>query len=194
MRAQFLVAVGMFAFFIASHTHLRAGEGPLSPISVEEARAAVIEELRSRGLGEEQWPRVEDLDLPVAVPARMQRSLRVSSVCWDTDAERARFRLVCREAAACLPFLVYARVASHAQAASCRLGRGPSFVRPAPEPTVHAGERATAVVERPGLRMTAEVVCLDRGARGEIIRVRDRRGHILRARVAGQARVDALLQ
>jgi flagella basal body P-ring formation protein FlgA len=40
--------------------------------------------------------------------------------------------------------------------------------------------------------MTAAVTCLDRGARGEIVRVRGQEGHIFRARVTGVALVEAL--
>lgn len=68
------------------------------------------------------------------------------------------------------------------------------YVRRPPESAVRAGDRATAVAVAGGLRMTAVVICLDRGARGEIIRVRGHEGHIFRARVTGPALVEALLQ
>ena len=187
-------------FVLVTTSLVLAGElAKLSaPVTVAEAWQAVVEELRARGIGAEQLPRVEDLELPVAVPARAGRRLRVSSVCWDADSVRTRFRLECEEAGACLPFLVYVRAGARAGAASCRMERllqpssSFSLPTPAPEPAVRAGERATAVRVAAGLRMTAPVTCLDRGARGEVIRVRGPEGRIFRARVTGPALVEPL--
>ena len=165
------------------------------PITAAEARQPIVDELRARGFGNEELPRLEDLQLPVAVPARVGRTLRVASVCWDPDAKRARFRLQCEEAGACVPFLVYVRAAERARAASCRLeGFAQLAGSQAREPVVHPGERATAVLVAAGLRMSAAVVCLERGARGEVIRVRGQEGNIFRARVAGPALVEVLRQ
>lgn len=198
------VAGCVFVFALVTAPLAWAGElaEPSSPVTAAEAWQVVADELRGRGFGEEQLPRVEDLELPVAVPARAGRRLRVSSVCWDADAGSARFRLECGEAGACLPFLVYVRAAARARAASCRLERqaqpssslssSSSSLRHAPEPGVRAGERATAVLVAAGIRMTAEVTCLDRGARGDVIRVRGQEGRIFRARVAGLALVEAM--
>ena len=166
----------------------------LSPVTAQQAWQAVVDELRWRGFGQEQLPRVEDLELPVLVPTRGPQRLRVSAVCWDADAGRVRFRLECRNQGACLPFLVYARVHAHAQAASCR---EETQAHPPPQeakPTVRAGERATAVLASAGLHMTAAVTCLERGQEGDIIRVRAHEGRIFRARVAGPALVEAMLQ
>ena len=178
-----------------------AGDGakPLSAVPVTEAWRAVAGELRSRGVEEGQLPRVEDIEVPVAVPGREGRRLHVSSLCWDSDSKRARFRLECDEAGACLPFFAYMRsfALTHARAASCqiisvapRAVSSPSLVS---EPLVRAGEHVTAVLEAAGLRITASVTCLDRGARGEVIRVRGQEGGIFHARVAGPAVVEALL-
>jgi len=192
------IAGCILAFALAAGPLVEAGEvgKPAAPVTVAEAWQAVAGELRLRGFGKEQLPRVEDVELPDAVPVRAGRGLRVASVCWDRDAERARFRLECEEAGACLPFLVYVRVAARAQAASCRMeGRSSSSSSlPTPDAAVRPGERATAVLVSAGLRMTASVTCLDRGAPGEIIRVRGQEGRIFRARVAGPALVEALPQ
>ncbi len=171
---------------------------PLSRVTAEEARRVVVAELRLRGVGEGELPRAEDVEVPLAVPARAGASLRVTSACWDAEAARVRFRLECRVTGACLPFLVYVRSAAHAQAASCQLGpraqaSGEARARVA-APDVHPGERARAVMVASGIRMTAAVICLDRGARGEIVRVRGGEGRIFRARVAGPALVETLGQ
>lgn len=188
----------IFSFVIAAIPFLHAGEPAQasSPVTAAEARQAVVDELRSRGFQEEQMPQVEDLELPVAVPGRAGRKLRVSAVCWDANDGRARFRLQCSEAGTCLPFLVYVRVAENARAVSCDLGRqsrSPSLTQiRASAPMLRAGDRAIAVLVATGLRMSAAVTCLDRGDRGDIIRVRGQEGYIFRARVAGPALVEAL--
>ena len=169
-------------------------------------------ELRIRGLSEQQLPPIEDLDLPVALPARAGRTLRVSSACWDAGPRRTQFRLECGEAGQCLPFLVYVR--DHVRngngdavvrAGSCRLR---SESRPAmeshlapeaapkssPKPTVRTGDRATAVFLFEHLRMTASVTCLERGREGEVIRVRGPDGRIFPARISGPALLEALPQ
>ncbi len=197
------ICANILAFTVAGGLLVAAQESahPYSPITVAEAWQAVASELRGRGFREEQLPRAEDLELPVAVPARARRNLHVSSVCWDSDSERARFRIECRETGGCLPFLAYLRrdyrASTHAEAPSCRQeshGHSSSFPRAEPyaETSIRAGERAIAVLSAAGVRMSATVTCLDRGARGEIIRVRGEEGHIFRARVAGPALVEAL--
>jgi hypothetical protein len=163
---------------------------------------AVVAELRQRGLPEPQLPRIEDLDLPVALPALAGRKLRVSSACWDEGPERTQFRLECGEPGQCLPFLAYVHVQNRdagARAGSCRL-ESPS--RPAPEapvkplekPAVRAGDRATAVFLSARLRISASVTCLERGREGEVIRVRNEDGQIFRARISGPALLEAVPQ
>ena len=93
-------------------------------------------------------------------------------------------------------FLVYVRVAENARAISCDLGRPSSRASPtqmhAAALVVRAGDRAIAVLVATGLRMSAAVTCLDRGARGDVIRVRGQEGYVFRARVTGPALVEAL--
>ena len=179
---------------------VRGQESPgpaLSPLTARETWQAVAQELRSRGMREEELPQVADLGLPAALPAREKRTLWVSAVCRDEDAGSVRFRVECREGGACLPFLTDWRGGGERVAApSCRL-KGASrraAARPRAAPSVVAGERATAVMTAAGLRMTAEVICLDRGASGEIVRVRAKEGRIFRARVSGPGFVEALAE
>ena len=165
-----------------------------SRISGEIVRASIMAELRTRGIDEAKLPRAEDIEVPLAVPTRAGASLRVTAMCRDTDASRVRFRLECRESGACLPFLAYVRMGSHAEAASCQVPRKQASPAGAATPAVHAGERATAVLVAAGIRMTAPVTCMDRGARGEIIRVRGGEGRIFRARVTAPALVEVVGQ
>jgi len=165
-----------------------------SRISGEKVRGTIAAELRGRGIEDAKLPRSEDIEVPLAVPARAGASLRVTAVCWDTDASRVRFRLECREAGACLPFLAYVRMESRAQAASCQVPRRQASPTGVATAAVHAGERATAILEASGIRMTAPVTCMDRGARGEIVRVRGGEGRIFRARVTAPALVEVVGQ
>ena len=160
-------------------------------------------------------PRVEDLDLPAALPALAGRRLRVLSACWDEGARRTQFRLECGEPGQCLPFLVYVHdhgddrgddhgddrgnADSGVRARPCRMASGRHAARevspkPLLKPTVRAGDRATAVFLSKRLRMTASVTCLERGREGEVIRVRGQDGQIFRARISGPALLEALPQ
>jgi hypothetical protein len=189
--------------------------GASSTVTRQEVWQAVAAELRRRGLAEQQLPRIENLDLPVALPALVGRKLRVSSECWDAVPQRTQFRLECGAPGECLPFLVYLHGDVHgdvhgevrdtqnanAHAGSCRLAAGShlgpgsrSLPEASPKPTVRAGERARAVLLSNGFRMTASVTCLDRGGAGEIIRVRALDGHVFRARISGPALLEALPQ
>jgi hypothetical protein len=166
---------------------------PFSPVDRQEVWQAVADKLHQRGLREEQLPQVEDLDLPVAVPAAAGRTLRVTQECWDTGLERVEFRLECREPGQCIPFLAYLRTTERAIAESCR-----SVSRSTPTPpkklAVRAGERATVVLVADRLRLTASVICLERGVEGEIIRVKNQDGYIFRARIAAPALLEAMPQ
>ncbi|MFI5102191.1 MAG: flagella basal body P-ring formation protein FlgA [Terriglobales bacterium] len=176
-----------------SHTLPDAGS---TPVTRQEVWQAVMAELRKRGVTEQQLPRIEDLDLPVALPALAGRRLRVASACSDEGSRRTQFRLECGELGQCLPFLAYIRDYENAGArtASCRLPTSRPAAETALKSAVRAGERATAVFVADRLRMTASVTCLERGREGEVIRVRALDGHIFRARISGPALLEALPQ
>jgi len=178
-------------------------------VTRQEVWQAVVAELHERGLSESQLPRIEDLDLPVALPAVAGRKLRVSSACWDEGPQRTQFRLECGEPGQCLPFLVYVHVHASvrdegnrdtgAHEGSCGLESGSrpaaeASLKPSSKPTVRPGDRATAVFVSDRLRITASVTCLDRGREGEIIRVRNQDGEVFRARISGPALLEAVPQ
>jgi hypothetical protein len=199
-----------------------------SPTKSEDLRravwVAVASELKAQGRGEEKLPRIEDLELPGALPAVGEGNLRASPACWDARARRTRFRLQCIAPAQCLPFLVsfdsskdgakrkpsvedktqdQNKDQDQDQAEACKVGAtgevpGKATVRQSSgrekENPIRAGDRATAVFRAAGLRMSASVICLDRGSEGEIIRVRSQNGQVFRARISGPALLDALPQ
>jgi hypothetical protein len=163
---------------------------PFPPVTREEVWQAVAGELRQRGLREEQLPRAEDLELPVAVPAAEGRTLRVAAVCWDAGLGRVQFRLECREPGQCIPFLAYARTTEKMTVGSCRSASRSASAQPK-KVVVRAGERAMVVLVANRLRLTSSVICLERGSEGEIIRVKNQDGHIFRARVTAPALLEA---
>jgi|GEM_PF-2060080 hypothetical protein len=214
------ISAGISAAISTTDSRLRTAVSP-TPVPRQEVWQAVAAELRQQGLSDSQLPRVEDLDLPLALPALAGRKLRVSSACWDEGPRRMQFRLQCGEPGQCLPFLVYlpdpvpnsvpnsgpnsvpnsVNTDAGERAKSCRLTSGPHSAlasrrtqEAAPKPAVRPGDPATAVFLSSGMRMTASVTCLERGHEGEVIRVRGLDGHVFRARVTGPARLEALPQ
>ncbi len=194
----------LLALAIASGTLLNAQNArpPRTPITRAEVWQAVMIELRQRGVREEQLLRAEEIDLPALIPAVATRTLRVSMVCWDADLGRAQFQLECREPGQCVPFLVSAEAgrstamgSEKIAGGSCRNG---SPLRPSPSTTrkaiVRSGDRATVLFRGSQLNLTALVTCLERGAAGDVIRVRNQDGQIFRARVSAHARLEALSQ
>ena len=166
---------------------------PFSPVTRQEVWQAVAGELHERGLGEERLPRAEDLDLPVAVPAAEGHTLRVAAICWNPVPRRDEFRLECRAPGHCIPFLAYLRATDRTIFESCQ-SVSRSTTAPPKKVAVRAGERALVVLVANRLRLTASVICLERGTEGEIIRVKNQDGHIFRARIAAPALLEALPQ
>ncbi len=178
----------------------------LLPLTRQEAFAVVAAYLRAQGLSEEQLPKAGDLELPGTIPAASERTLRVAAVCWDAHMDRAAFRLECNEAGACLPFLVYGGIGQPAFAAlrtseQTEISSACS-ARPAtragkvsqPEIVVRPGDRATVVFRGTQIRLSQQVTCVERGAAGDIIRVRNSDGALIRARVVTAGRLEALSQ
>jgi hypothetical protein len=164
---------------------------PFPPLTRQEVWQALVGELRERGLREEQLPRAEDLDLPVALPAAEGRTLRVAAICRDDGLGRVQFRLECREAGQCIPFLASVPTTELTLAGSCRSRSASAHPK---KVAVRAGERAMVVLVANRLRLTASVICLGRGTAGEIIRVKNQDGHIFRARVAAPGLLEVLPQ
>ena len=199
LLARRLLALGVIFGACLSAQNIHPG---LFPISREEVWQVVSGELRQRGVREEQLLRIEEIDLPVAVPASANHTLRVSMVCWDSDLERAQFQLECRDPGQCVPFLAYADAGRSTAMGSERIAgsscRTASRTRPtaaAPRKNlIRVGDRATVVFRGTRLNLTALVTCLERGAEGSVIRVRNQDGQIFRARVSAPARLEALTQ
>lgn len=190
-----LLAIVSCAFLIAQNPRAL-----LTPVTREEVWQAVVGELRQRGVRDEQLLTLDEIELPAAVPATASRTLRVSIVCWDADLERAQFQLECRHPGECVPFLAYAEAARSTAMGSekiagsaCRAASQRRATTSAPrKDLIRVGDRATVVFRGSQLNLTALVTCLERGAEGAIVRVRNQDGQVFRARVAAPARLEAL--
>lgn len=223
MIARFIFAGLLFGFEIVLSSLLLAEESrpPPAPVTRQEVWQAVKNELHQQGLADPQMPRLEDVDLPSALPALAGQSLRVTSVCWDEGPQRTQFRLECGAPGQCLPFLAYvqshvhgnaynsvsdsafdpveAQAGGHARPCQLASGSHPASgsrlaAAAAVKPTIQTGDRATAVFLSSHMRMTASVTCMERGHEGEVIRVRAPDGHVFRARITGPALLEALPQ
>jgi hypothetical protein len=173
-----------------------------TPVTRQEVWQAIVADLHERGFSEAQLPPIEGLDLPVALPAVAGRKLRVASACWDEGSARTQFRLECAEPGQCLPFLAYVQVrvgGESTRAGSCRTKSelhavAEASLKSLAKPTVHPGDRATAVFLSARLRISANVTCLERGREGEVIRVRGEDGQVFRARISGPTLLEAVPQ
>ena len=179
-----------------------AAQAVRTPVTREEVWQAIVAELRQRGVSEDQMVSVDELEIPSLVPAIEGRVVRVSMVCWDAELQRAQFQMECSKAGQCVPFLAYAATARSTamgskkfSGSSCRVNK---ISADAPAPThktlVRVGEHATVFFRGNALNMTSLVTCLERGAEGDLIRVRNQDGQIFRARVFGPARLEAVVQ
>lgn len=198
LRGTSLTLLAIFAFNVFSFAQ---NPRPLStPITREEVWQTVTDELRQRGIHEEQLLSVDEIELPAAIPASASRALRVSLVCWDADLSRAQFQLECSDPGQCVPFLAYADAgrstamgSERIAGSACRAASRPRAMKSAAhKDLIRTGDRATVVFRGTRLNLTALVTCLERGTEGAIIRVRNQDGQIFRARVSAPARLEAL--
>lgn len=162
---------------------------PPVPVTKDEVYRAIVENIRSHAISSPNLPRLEDIDLPLAVPIAAGTTLHVVESCWDLNLSRQQFRVECRPSGHCVPFLVYVKGRTTGEfcqtVAKHKIGT-------AHRPLVRAGDRATVVYNRDRMRLTTFVTCLDGGAEGDVIRVRNQDGHIFRARISSATLLEAL--
>ena len=192
------------AFFILSATMVWGQEGSLTPVTPQEAWQVIAAYLGEQGVAEEQIPRADGVQLPGTILATSERTLRVAAVCWDNQMERASFRLECHRGSACIPFLVLSEItqttfrklqSSRETEVSpvCSLRPGPPARKVVRKETVlRVGDHAMVVFRGDQMQLSVQVTCVERGAEGEIIRVRNADGVLFRARVVGPGLLEAL--
>ena len=186
------VIVGL-ALLLAPYLNAEEVRPTRAFITKEEVRDALSAELRTRGVPGDQLPQPDNIELPTAIPAAAHRTLHVAGWCWNAALARMQFRIECRDAE-CLPFLAYAGTTRRI-GQSCQETQSDPPVRTAPRKTiVRAGDRATVVYRSSRMRLTANVTCLERGAEGDVIRVRNQDGHIFRVRVSTATLLETVPQ
>lgn len=213
---RFLIAVATVgalfgASLVAADDGSRSPPGtPPTALTREKVWQAVTADLRLRGLAETKFPQLADIHLPGALPSLTNRSLKVTSACWEELPQRFQFRVECGEPEQCLPFLVYLRndagepardninLDADGRFETCQPNTRSHKISaaqsptPSPSPAIRPGDKATAVFVSDNFRMTSSVTCLDRGREGEIIRVRSQNGQVFRARISGPGLLAAL--
>lgn len=195
LSAVLVTAIGVAALLAQSSTYLVASDA-LIPITKTEVLGVFSAHLRARGVAEEQFPHLNEIELPASIPAAPDRALRLVSACWNAKVGRAQLRLECSDTGQCVPFLAYVRSTTspfEAAIGACP-GASPSRTlrHPPRKPVLLAGDRATVVYSSGHMRLTAVVTCLERGAEGDVIRVRNQDGRTFRARIASPALLEAI--
>jgi flagella basal body P-ring formation protein FlgA len=136
----------------------------------------------------------------LSLPAQVK--LHVVSVGRGFSPGSRLVRLDCSTRSDCLPFHVVLRSAALERSdltgtgrmseASTRrsLQKDAKSLGQFPPPLARSGDRMLLVEQRPGMRLQAKVVCLQSGALGDAIRVRNLATHrVLLATVTGKAEV-----
>ena len=163
---------------------------PRVPVTKDEVYRTIVDDIRSHGISVPNLPRIEDIDLPLAVPIAGGTRLRIVESCWDLSLARQQFRVACEPSGDCIPFLVYTKVRT--TTGSCQTTARPKGATLSSKPLVRAGDRATVLYHRDRMRLTTFVTCLDQGAEGDVIRVRNQDGQIFRARISSATLLEAL--
>jgi flagellar basal body P-ring formation chaperone FlgA len=133
----------------------------------------------------------------MSLPARVE--LHVVSVRAGFSPGSWLLRMDCAARHDCMPFHVVLRLASaelRNLAGVDRLNAAAqpqdwsTHIRQVHAPLARSGDRMLLVEERPGMRLQARVVCLESGALGDAIRVRNLATHrVLLATIAGKDEV-----
>lgn len=183
-------------------------------IAPERLQAAIRNFLRTRGwsaadLRGESAAQVEGL----ARTALPDATFEVEDAAWDARHHRLQFRIHCVARAACGSFIADAQPSpamaplwqqrfgslhkSHAGSKASVQARAtePVAQKQSSQPALAlAGKPATLILQGNGIRITMPVICLQRGAFAQKVRVRDLPGkHMFEARVIGAELLQAEL-
>ncbi len=136
---------------------------------------------------------------PATLSLPTRAKLHVVSVRTGFSPESRLVRMDCADRGDCLPFHVMLRWASpqvrngaggDRSSVPVQPGNSSLQARPVRVPLARSGDRMLLVEERPGMRLQARVVCLESGALGDAIRVRNLATHrVLLATIAGKDEV-----
>jgi hypothetical protein len=149
-------------------------------------------------VGEDETGHLQVLAPPaMSLPARAE--LHVVSVRPGFSPESWLVRVDCAARSDCLPFHVVLlspstgvrnRAGDERLRAAVQARDASTQTKQVRAPLARSGDRMRLVEERPGMRLQARVVCLESGALGDAIRVRNLATHrVLLATVAGKDEV-----
>ncbi len=170
-------------------------------ISLEEIYAAIQSSLAKNPVPGIPPFQLRDLTLnaDVRVPPG-DAGLQVTQISFDQFIGRARFRLWPRSAPGVLPFFVTAKIpaSTPASPSTSKLltvaAHSPNTLDPSVLVLVQSGRPARLHLHSSNMDMLLQVLPLQRGCLGEVIRVRlAGTGRTMQARVAGDAYLDAIL-
>lgn len=168
------------------------------PISREGILRAIAESMPSSSPGQLTF---SDPSSPAMRALRPNPTLVVSRSAWDPRQRALLFHLRCLDRRDCGSFLVEVHANSPASPSSRPPALRPAaFTQPAPNSVdrpagpalIRAGDSALLVLEDGGIRFSLPVVCLQRGARGQRIRVRSAAGRrIFLATIVSRNKLEA---
>jgi len=184
-------------FLIPAQITVRRGGRALTQ---EQIRPVIARALAQRAGRSEELLSQQPLTLPSPAPLISETAeLKIFQAHWDAARHQLEFLLRCSRRSDCAPFLVVVPL----RADPLPTASGLKDQRPVPPPLpfpanrkpvflARAGQPATLILERRGVRMTLPVVCLERGISGQQIRVRARSGRpIFHAEIVGPGQLHA---
>lgn len=182
------------------------------PVSPEQVHHAVAVFANAHG-----WQLPSEQTLLIEVPSGARAlngspALEILSLRWDTRRQAVQARLRCREESQCSPFFAWICVPremvslwgqhlgifqdsllpTSANSETNKVRDGPTARKPRGTALVQAGSRAIVVMRTANIRITVPVICLQRGALAQYIRVRPVKGQkVFDAEVTGAGLLQA---
>jgi hypothetical protein len=173
------------------------------PIASENVRNTIASFLQQQGLKYGELPDSAVLRFAGVGSRQQAPTLEVAAATWDDRQQALEFRLHCVDRTLCGSFLVRANMAP-ALAATWRAKLRPEMSGNRPRQTAgapnlgaalaEAGKPATLILDGANLRISVQVICLDRGVLNQQIRVFDAKNRrVFRAEVVGARLLHAIL-
>ena len=188
--------VGGLAMVLACFAAWRPAMAQSPSSSLQRKVAAAV--ARDLQFGSEQQGGQLQILAPPAMSPPAGAKLHVVSVRAGFSPGSWLVRMACTARSDCLPFHVMLRSTGaevrnpvgDPLSAAVQPRNSPARVKQVRVPLARSGDRMLLVEERPGLRLQARVVCLESGALGDVIRVRNLATHrVLLATIAGKDEV-----
>ncbi len=183
-------ALAIVSVLPASGEEAKASTSPVC-ITRNQVFSAIREALRQSPLERLEFNE-NHIDIPEVRCASRSPQLEATNVSYDSKSRTLECRLRCARGG-CLPF--YARVTttqptSPLRSQSLRISRRDRLNKQAVSPTLKAGDLVTLSIVTPVIRISLPVRCLQSGAIGETVRVRDPQANkVFLARIESKTRL-----